>query len=354
MRKRELITILALTIFLFLMAGVSLFNNTTVYAAGFNTGQVAFKITIDAPNDSKNVKLWVPYPVSDENQKIEDVKINGNYGFNGIFREPETGNMALYAEWKRPVNEIRYLTFSFKVSSSERSKRNFISEESILRPLPPEARQYLKATHFIPIDGKVREIALRVTKGKKTVVEKARAVYDWVVENTFRDPNVQGCGIGDVERTLAIKGGKCVDISSVFVAVARAAGVPAREVFGLRLAKKDGVSDLTKNHHCWLEFYAPRYGWVPADPADVTKFVFANKISLEEADSVREYYFGGVDSNRVTLAKGGRGYYLNPRQADGPLNYFMYPYAEVDGKALEWLAAQNKLKYKITYNKIAP
>ena len=219
---------------------------------------------------------------------------------------------------------------------------------------PAEVQQYLKATHFIPIDGKVKEVALSVIKGKETVADKARAVYDWVVENTSRDPSVKGCGIGDVEQALANKGGKCADISSIYVAVARAAGVPAREVFGLRLGKNSGVSDLTNGHHCWAEFYLPGYGWVPADPADVTKFVFVNKTSLERAGSVREYYFGGVDSNRVTLGTGGRGYYLNPRQADGPLNYFMYPYAEVNGKALDWLAAQKELKYKITYNKTAP
>jgi hypothetical protein len=75
--------------------------------------------------------------------------------------------------------------------------------------------------------------------------------------------------------------------------------------------------------------------------------------SFEKAASVREYYFGGVDSNRITLGTGGRGHNSSPRQANGPLNYFMYPYAEVDGKALDWLAAQNELKYKITYNKTA-
>jgi transglutaminase-like putative cysteine protease len=137
----------------------------------------------------------------------------------------------------------------------------------------------------------------------------------------------------------------------VFVALARAAGVPAREVFGLRLGKEAGVSDLTKGHHCWAEFYLPGYGWVPVDPADVRKKMLADKLDLEHAKDIREYYFGAVDPDRIVLGKGGRGHYLSPRQKDGPINYFMYPYAEVDGKALEWLAAQKELKYKVTFRK---
>ena len=335
----------------FSLIGIYLLAGSAESAQPVNSGKVAFKITVEAPDNSRDVRLWVPYPISGKHQTIEDVKIDGNFSYQGIYREPKTGNMALYAEWTLQVKETRFLNFSFNASAVERLNRNFPSSES---DFPPEVRQYLKATHFIPIDGKVKEVALSVIKGKETVAEKARAVYDWVVENTSRDPSVKGCGIGDVEQALAKKGGKCADISSIYVAVARAAGVPAREVFGIRLGKNNGRSDLTKDHHCWAEFYLPGYGWVPVDPADVTKFVFVNKTNLERASSVREYYFGAVGPNRVTLGTGGRGHYLSPRQVDGPLNYFMYPYAEVNGKALDWLAAQKELKYQITYDSREP
>jgi transglutaminase-like putative cysteine protease len=312
-----------------------------------NSGVVEFAVTVDAPEESKDVRLWIPYPVSDWDQSIEDVKIEGNYGYQGIYREPGTGNMALYVEWKKPEKE-RHLTFTFKASAVERVKRDFPPKET---EIPVEVEKYTKAEPFIPIDGEVGKVALEATKGKTTIAEKARAIYGWVVENTARDPDVQGCGLGNVEVTLAKKSGKCADISSVFVALARAAGVPAREVFGLRLGKEAGVSDLTKGHHCWAEFYLPGYGWVPVDPADVRKKMLADKLDLEHAKDIREYYFGAVDPDRIVLGKGGRGHYLSPRQKDGPINYFMYPYAEVDGKALEWLAAQKELKYKVTFRK---
>jgi transglutaminase-like putative cysteine protease len=109
---------------------------------------------------------------------------------------------------------------------------------------------------------------------------------------------------------------------------------------------------MTKGHHCWSEFYLPGYGWVPVDPADVRKAMLKEGLDLKQAEKYREYFFGAVDEYRIVLGRGGRGHYLNPPQKDGPLNYFMYPYAEVDGKALEWLAAQKKLKYQITFKEI--
>lgn len=316
----------------------------SVVVAKERSGNIVFTVTVDAPEDSKDVRLWIPYPVSNSEQAIEDVRIDGNFTKSGIYREKETGNLALYAEWTKAAKE-RSLTLSFNASAMDLIKKDFPREES---DIPVEIREYLKSTAFIPTDGKVREIALQVTKDKKKISEKARAVYEWVIENTYRDQNVKGCGGGDVEKMLVQKGGKCADISSVFVAVARAAGVPAREVFGLRLGKKD-EEDMTGGHHCWVEFYVPYYGWVPADPADVRKAMLTNNLDLKSAQSYIDYYFGAVDEYRIAVARGGRGYYLSPRQNDGPLNYFMYPYAEVNGKAPDWLAAQKELKYKITF-----
>jgi transglutaminase-like putative cysteine protease len=253
-------------------------------------GAVVLKVTIDAPEKTTDTRLWIPYPVSDLDQSIEDVKIDGNFTKSGIYREKETGNLALYAEWTEPAEE-RFITFSFKASAIERVKKDFSGRES---DIPVEVLPYLNSNRFVPTDGIVKEIALKTTDGKKGIKDKARAVYDWVVENTYRDPDVIGCGTGEVERVIAKKGGKCVDISSVFVSLARAAGVPAREVFGLRLGKK-ATDDITKGHHCWAEFYLPGFGWVPVDPADVRKMMLLKNLNLDQAKHYREYYFGAVD-----------------------------------------------------------
>lgn len=308
------------------------------------SGEVTLDVTIAAPDDSKDVRVWIPYPVSNSTQDISDVKIDGNFSKSGIYREKETGNLALYAEWTQPTRN-RAITLIFNATGRELLKRDFPAEES---GIPVEVKEYLKSTRFLPTDGKVKDIALSITNDKQKISEKARAVYQWVVENTVRDPDVIGCGTGEVDKVLAKRGGKCADISSVFVSIARAAGVPAREVFGLRLGKKDD-QDMTKGHHCWAEFYVPNYGWVPTDPADVRKMMLVKNLDLKGAQNYIDYFFGGVEQYRIALGRGGRGYYLNPRQNNGPLNYFMYPYAEVDGKSLEWLAAHKDLKYSVKF-----
>ena len=308
------------------------------------SGEVELAVTIAAPDDSKDVRVWLPYPTSDSVQDISNVRIKGNFSQSGIYREKETGNLALYAEWTTPIKD-RAITLTFDATGRELIRKDFPAVEPAI---PVEIQEYLKSTRFIPTDGKVREIALSITNDKQKISEKARAVYQWVVENTVRDPDVKGCGTGEVEKVLAQRGGKCADISSVFVSIARAAGVPAREVFGLRLGKKD-EEDMTSGHHCWSEFYVPGYGWVPADAADVRKIMLVDKLDLKGAQDKIDYYFGGVEQYRIALARGGRGYYLNPRQNDGPLNYFMYPYAEINGKSVDWLAGQADLKYKVMF-----
>ncbi|MEC4685981.1 MAG: transglutaminase-like domain-containing protein [Nitrospirota bacterium] len=217
-------------------------------------------------------------------------------------------------------------------------------------PVPEEVKKYLKSNRWIPTDGKIKELADKITKDEKGILEKSRAVYDWVVENTRRDPGVKGCGLGIVEQMMIKRGGKCVDISSIYIALARAAGVPAREVFGIRLGKK-AEQDITGGYHCWAEFFLPGTGWIPVDPADVRKIMLVENLSLNEAEKYREYYFGAVDEFRITLERSGRGLNLLPLQESGPLNYLMYPYAEIDGKPLDSLDPKS-FSYTVTFKAI--
>jgi transglutaminase-like putative cysteine protease len=192
---------------------------------------------------------------------------------------------------------------------------------------------------------------MEITAGKTGVKDKARAVYDWICQNMFRDPDTRGCGLGDVRSLLNYRGGKCSDISSVFVALARAAGVPSREVIGIRLGK-GGTTDITKWQHCWAEYYLPGYGWTVVDPADVLKMMLKKKLDRNDARTAeyREYFWGGIDPFRVKLGE-GRDLTLNPPQSGEPLNYLMYPYAQIAGKPLDWLDPDS-FKYRITYTGI--
>jgi transglutaminase-like putative cysteine protease len=143
-------------------------------------------------------------------------------------------------------------------------------------------------------------------------------------------------------------GGKCGDIHSVFVALARSAGVPAREIFGIRMPKgKEG--DMTKAQHCWAEFYMPGYGWVPVDPSDVRKVMLERAVAdPKDVRDIVEYFFGAVDENRIAY-QSGKDLTLNPPQKGDRLLYFMYPYAEVDGKPLNEDLYGFNIGYKITF-----
>lgn len=321
---------------------------TSVALAKERQGEVTIQFNLNAPEDAKEVRLWIPYPVSDENQDIWDVKVNGNFSNNGVYREGENGNIALYADWNSPA-KVRTLTYSFKVKRKEVVKKDFPKKE--LPFSKEEFKQYLKATSLGPTTGRVKELTDKITKGKKTNLEKSRALYDWIVNNMHRDPNIKGCGFGDVEKLIVSLGGKCGDIHSVYVALARSAGVPAREIFGIRMAKgKEG--DITKSQHCWAEFYMPGYGWVPVDPSDVRKAMLEkNTKDLKDVKDLVEYFFGSVEENRIAFQT-GRDLTLNPPQKDGKLNYFMYPYAEADGKSLNEDLFGFNLGYKITFKEL--
>ena len=129
-------------------------------------------------------------------------------------------------------------------------------------------------------------------------------------------------------------GGKCADINSLYVALARAAGLPARDFFGIRVAdskvsKSLGKSgDITKAQHCRAEVFIEGKGWFPVDPADVRKVVLEEQVALDsdKVMALRERLFGNWEMNWVGFNY-ARDFTL-AGQKDGPIGFLMYPYAE--------------------------
>lgn len=326
---------------------IALFLTPTSTLAKERKVRVTMEFNLRVPENSKKVQLWLPYVTSDKNQTVSDINITGNYSKYYITTDNEYGDKILYAEWSYGQKEWK-MTYEFTITRKEHITKDFLKKE--LAFSQREFAKFLKPHTLMPLEGKVKETALKITKGKKTNLEKARAIYDWIVENMYRDPNVKGCGMGDVEKLLITMGGKCADIHSVFVALARASGVPAREIWGIRIPKgKSG--DMTKAQHCWAEFYNPGYGWVVVDPADVRKAILEQNLTLDKAKDLREYYFGAVDENRIAFGM-GRDLILNPPQDGKPLIYFMYPYAEADGKVINEDLYGFNIGYKITFHEL--
>jgi len=322
--------------------------STAALGAGSREGEVRFDVDLSAQNAEEVVNLWLPYPAEDAAQRIHDVRVEGDFAQSSVTTDAAGGVRMLHARWDRGA-QSRKLSFSFKVEREEVLHRELPQVEAAWNPADFSA--WLGATSLGPVDAEVKAVAEKITAGKTRVQDKAKAVYDWTVENMYRDPDTKGCGIGDVNALLAIPGGKCADIHSVYVALARAAGVPAREVFGIRQGKKQ-TQDITGWQHCWAEFYLPGYGWVSVDPGDVRKAMLTENLKLEDAKTAeyRAYFWGGIDAYRVKFNT-GRDLTLAPVQQGGAVNYLMYPFAQAGGETLDWLEPST-FKYRIDYREI--
>jgi transglutaminase-like putative cysteine protease len=220
--------------------------------------------------------------------------------------------------------------------------------------------EYLKPTASSPNEGIVLAKAREIVGGRTAPLDKARAIYDWIVDNTFRRAETRGCGLGNIVFMLESGdlGGKCADINSLYVGLARAAGLPARDFFGIRVAdsnvtKSLGKSgDITKAQHCRAEVYIDGKGWFPVDPADVRKVVLEEKVPVDsdKVKALRERLFGNWEMNWVGFNY-ARDFTL-PGQQDGTIGFLMYPYAEITHGSKDSLDPEN-FSYTITSKEIA-
>ena len=225
-----------------------------------------------------------------------------------------------------------------------------------------ELRRYLAATEFMPTDGIVKTTADGIVKGAKTDIDKAKLIYEWVVENTYRDAKVRGCGTGDVKFMLENNsyGGKCGDLNALFVALCRSVGIPARDVYGIRVADSQRgykslgkAGDITKAQHCRAEFYAQNIGWIPVDPADVRKVMLeeegGKKIDDPKVVAARQFLWGNWEMN--WLAYNSAHDVAMPGSVKSRLVFFMYPNAETADGRLDQLDPDS-FKYTITSREI--
>lgn len=311
------------------------FSNSAV--AGTVSGSIVIEVDLSAHDVNAVAQLWIPYPITGKYQTITNIRVDGNYSSSGVYTDREFQTPMLHARWE-PGAESRILSFSFDVSRQEVNSKPFPEHETAWDPA--DYAQFLAPTRLGPIDGEVRKLADQVTAGKTSVLDKAKAIYDWTCEHCYRDPDTRGCGIGIVPKYLPEPSGGCADISTVFVALARAAGVPARMVSGLRMGNPEMYeNNSTSEQHCWAEFYLPGYGWVPVDPAEVREKILQQHLgpSSEETSDYREYYWGGVDGYRVRLSH-GRDLILNPPQDGQPVNYLSCPFAQIGERTLDWFS----------------
>jgi transglutaminase-like putative cysteine protease len=319
--------------------------------ADWRTYDVTTKVTILKPRGAS--RAWVPLPLVDDTDWHRGIgnSWSGNAAKVQLLSDGKYGAAILFAEWREgeqaPLLEVtsRFMTKDRAVDLSK-------PRSGVGRLSPADYTFYTAPTEFIPTDGIVRQTAQEIVGGARTDVDKARAIYEWVVDNTFRDPKTRGCGWGDIKSMLESKnlGGKCGDLNAMFVGLSRSAGVPARDIYGLRVAPSIhgyrslgvGAPVITRAQHCRAEFYAQGFGWVPVDPADVRKVVLEEPpgnlaVKDPKVEAARKRLFGGWEMNWLAYNT-AHDVVLPGSLAKAPkLPYFMYINGETGGERLDQL-----------------
>jgi transglutaminase-like putative cysteine protease len=307
-------------------------SNAQKFSAPTRTFRFTYNFTVkDIPSGAKRVRVWIPVPQSDQHQTVRVLAVKAP-GKTQMKQDPEYGNRMMYAEMQNSAPAKAEFTIEYKVTRREYSRGDFAQLERANKDqkpslVPASMNRLVAPDTLIPTDGKIKTLAVEVTGSQTGTVAKAKAAYDYLFTNMRYDKTGSGWGRGDAVWACDAKRGNCTDFHSPFIGMLRADGIPARFDIGFPLPEDKDKGDIA-GYHCWAEFYAPKTGWIPVDISEAWK-----------AKQKEGYFFGAVDANRVQLST-GRDIMLSPKQ-DGPaLNYFVYPYVEVDGKPYEKLDKQ--------------
>ncbi len=323
-------------------------------------GWRVFEVTtrVEAAASASAARIWLPLPAIDEAawSKTMGNLWQGNASQVTIEESGRYGAKMLAATWPAgaaaPVTEV---TSRF----SSRDRAIDLTQPGKVAALAPDlARLYTRPTEMLPTDGIVRKTSQEITRGARTDLDRTRAIYEWVVENTERNPKTRGCGTGDIRGMLETGNlsGKCADLNALFVGLVRAAGIPARDLYGIRVAdsrfgyKSLGKSgEISRAQHCRAEVWLSGFGWVPVDPADVRKVVLEEKPGLTLKDDLvvaaRKKLFGAWEGN--WLAFNAAHDLKLPGSAGPAIPFLMYPQGENAAGRFDSLDPDG-FRYKIT------
>ncbi len=279
---------------------------------GVINGSDEFEFTyrVKLPPITGEARLWLPLAESDTFQRVQVKEIKMPEPWREL-DEREHGNKVLFLH-AGPADGGKTIEIQYEVKRFEKA------EYSVRNPMP---EKYLRPERLVPTNETFQAIAEEVTRGKKTDMERARAIYDHVIGKLRYAKYGSGWGIGDAVYACDARSGNCSDFHAYFIALAREAGIPARFEIGAAIPseRNDGGID---GYHCWAEFFADGK-WVPVDISE------ANKNS-----SLAIYYFGHHPANRFAFSH-GRDLALEPSPASGPINFLAYAVMEVDGKPVK-------------------
>ncbi len=266
----------------------------------------------------KKVRIWIPAAQSDAYQDVKIVAARGDLPLKKT-RESKFGNEIYFAETGSATQPELHFDVEYDVVRHERVALNPAAHLTATALTTKERKEDLQPDVLVPVTGLPAELAVKVTEGKTQPLDKARAIYEYVFTTMKYDKTGTGWGHGDVLYACDAKKGNCTDFHSLFIAMARSQGIPARFEIGFPLPPDKHSAEIA-GYHCWSDFYIDGKGWIPVDISEAWKH-----------PEKHDYFFGSHDVNRVQFSM-GRDLRLSPAQEGKPLNYFVYPYVEVDGQ----------------------
>jgi transglutaminase-like putative cysteine protease len=324
--KRSAASIAAVSLLLFLCAGVRAESQPD----RLRSFDFTYHADIPVSNPSaKRFEAWIPLPREDAFQQVRQLKIDTPVHFE-IVDQGANGNRVAHLEAVAPLPASVPFTMTFVVTRREEAADMVVAARDIPEPTDGNFAAYLKPNKLVPLTGRIAEVSANLAEFDATPLQQARVDYEYVTSIMKYDKSGTGWGRGDALYACYVRRGNCTDFHSLFIGLARARGIPARFTIGFPIgAAKSG--DIP-GYHCWAEFYSGGV-WVPVDASEASKH-----------PDRHDYYFGHLDAARVAFTM-GRDLVLKPPQNGEPLNYLIYPYAELDGAAVP----QKQIKTKFSY-----
>lgn len=268
----------------------------------------------DIPKGAKDLRIWIPCAVNDEWQLISDFKLISPFDAD-IITDKKYGNKFLYLKPKERPLKVREKEIILSFKAQRREYNGSYDLTNSHRALI----YFLKPNRLVPVNSQMRKLAEKITEGKSSELDEVRAIYDYIIDElTYSKDDPKVCGIGDSLLTLRYKKGICTDYHSLFISLVRSLGIPAKFEIGIPIPLDKEEGRIT-SYHCWAKFYLKDMGWVPVDISEADKH-----------PEKREYFFGNIDENRL-LFTAGRDINLKYARDSQPLNFIVYPYAELDG-----------------------
>jgi transglutaminase-like putative cysteine protease len=339
----------AFSAFLLLAAGCAGGERPMAMQGRQATFDVRHELKVIVPDGAKKLRLWFTMPQNDAASKVSGFKVEAPFPHR-VEKDSE-GNSSVYVEVADPKVKDFTIVETFTITRSE-----VLSGVNAAKTRPYEAsdlagkEKYLAANTHVIIDDRIRKISAEVVGGEKNPVVAARKLYDWTLKNIdywVKDPKTRKASpVGSTEYCMTSKTGNCTDFHSLWMSLARAAGIPTRLIYGSFFKLELDGQDADQSYHCWPEFFVPNVGWVPHDVAVADIYADTYEINKDNEVLVRrttadgykgpdaskvEYYFGNIEERRVVWSV-GRDLTLSPKQDGGPVNALAKAYVEVDGK----------------------